>query len=44
MLTFKMIIVFLGLIGMVTADSVLCYCTLSLFRYIDSERDVGGIQ
>ncbi len=53
MLTFEVIIVFLGLTGMVTAllldkmrpgmISVLCNCTLSLFRYIDSERDVGGI-
>ena len=54
MLTFEMIIVFLGLIGMVTAlvldkmrpGMILFSVTvlLSLFRYIDSERDVGGIQ
>ena len=48
MLTFEMIIVFLGLIGMVTAlvlDKMRPgMITLSLFRYIDSERDVGGIQ
>ena len=53
MLTFKMIIVFFGLIGMVTAlvldkmrpGMILFSVTvLSLFRYINSERDLGGIQ
>ena len=54
MLTFKMIIVFFGLIGMVTAlvldkmrPGMILFsvtCTLSLFRYINSERDLGGIQ
>ena len=52
MLTFEVIIVFLGLIGMVTAllldkmrpGMILFSVTVifPLFWYIDTERDVGG--
>lgn len=47
MLTFEMIIVFLGLIGMVTAlvlDKMRPGMILFSVTVLDSERDVGGIQ